>query len=38
MSLDEAADDFDWHNPVVRIEVTRLPDDRGGDGNGNPNG
>ena len=31
---DLAADDFDWHNPVVRIQVTRLPDNRGGNGNG----
>lgn len=27
--------DLGWHNPVVRIDVTRLPDNRGGDGTGN---
>lgn len=31
---DLPADDFDWHNPVVRVQVTRLPDERGGNGDG----
>lgn len=27
---DLAPEDLGWHNPVVRIDVTRLPDNRGG--------
>jgi hypothetical protein len=28
---------WSWNNPVVRIDVVRLPPARGGNGNGNGN-